>query len=156
MGHAVQPVGDHRAGHDGIGPANEDEKRSLKSVLGIVVVGKDSTTHAPHHRAVPPHQRFEGRLITVADEALQQIPIAPFRSLRMRHGSAKVLENLVQGVRHLPLNGWYHLPPILLLPGHAGLIHFFFDWARRVGRRRRHTRARGGPTQEAHPTSASR
>jgi hypothetical protein len=51
--------------------ADQYKEGSLKGVLGFVVVAKDTTAHAPHHRTMTPHKGCNSRIFTAADEALQ-------------------------------------------------------------------------------------
>jgi hypothetical protein len=55
--------------------AGEDQKGSLKGVLGVVVVTQDAFADAHDHRAVPPHERLECRLVASVDENFQQFAI---------------------------------------------------------------------------------
>ena len=104
--------------------ADEDEEGGLQGVLGIVVVAEDTATDAPDHRAVPPHQRFEGRSFSAAHEALQQLSVGQVRSLQQLQGAAQVLDDLAHlGGHFLPFLAGNTRPPPLHYP-HEG------DWMR--------------------------
>jgi hypothetical protein len=60
---------------------------------------------APDHRAVPPHQRFEGRSLSAAHEALQQLSIGQDYP---HEGDC---------MRHFPRPGLDTTGPAALLPG---------------------------------------
>jgi hypothetical protein len=53
---------------------DEDEEGGLKRILSVMVVEK-TTTDAPHHRGVPPHQRGKGILVLASLKAGQEFPI---------------------------------------------------------------------------------
>ena len=59
VGHPIEPVADHRAGHDRRGFLDQDEKGGLESVLGVGLVAEDAPAHPQDHRPVPPGQRLE-------------------------------------------------------------------------------------------------
>ena len=72
---AVEPVTDLRSGVDRRRLADEDEKRRLERILSVVVVAQDTTADTPNHRAMAAHERFQGRRLSAAHEALQQLGI---------------------------------------------------------------------------------
>jgi hypothetical protein len=124
--HAVEPVGDHLPWHDGRGPADEDGEGGLESVLGVFVAAEDTAAHAPDRRAVTPHQQLQGPSVTVAEVALQQLPIGQPRPVLQKHGPAKVLDDLAHRARRHSscfLGGRHHLPLPLELRAPDGLIH---------------------------------
>src|SRR5262249_21753486 len=47
----------------------------LEGVLRVVAVAQGAPADAPDHRAVPPHQRRERRLLAAAAETLQQLSV---------------------------------------------------------------------------------
>ncbi len=53
----------------------QDQEGRLEGVLGVPRVGQQAATQAQHHRAVPGHQRGEGRLVAPPREALQQLGV---------------------------------------------------------------------------------
>jgi hypothetical protein len=70
---------------------------------------------------VPPHERFQGRRLAAADEALQELSLGQVRPFRQQ-GAAKVLDDLAHRLgRHprpragvlFPLQVYYPLQPIL-------------------------------------------
>jgi hypothetical protein len=68
MGHAIEPVTDGLLVGEACSLLDEDEKGSLKGVLGVVVAGQHSPTHSPHHRCMTPHQGREGGGILALDK----------------------------------------------------------------------------------------
>ncbi len=46
---------------------------TVRPLRAGMVAAEDAATDAPDHRAVPPHQRFGGRSLSAAHEALQQL-----------------------------------------------------------------------------------
>jgi hypothetical protein len=102
VGHPVEPVGDHSTGPDGSRLTHKDKKRGLKSVLRVVIAPQDPAAHAPNHRAMPPHEGRQSRLMTVVDEVVQQLPIGQTRSLLEKDRPAKVLDDPAYSAgRHL-------------------------------------------------------
>ena len=71
MATGLDRVFDHLQ-HAGGGLAGQDEEGGLEGVLRVVEVAQYAPADAQHHRRVPPHQRREGRLVTVTGEAIQQ------------------------------------------------------------------------------------
>jgi hypothetical protein len=59
--------------------AYQDQKSGLESVLGIGFVSKNAPDDSKHHRAVPEEQGFKGRLVVLAQKALQQFAICKAR-----------------------------------------------------------------------------
>jgi hypothetical protein len=54
----------------------EDQKHGLKSVRCVVVVVEDASADAPHHVRMPTNDLAQGRLVSLADEAIKQEAIA--------------------------------------------------------------------------------
>jgi hypothetical protein len=71
-------------------PADQDEEGGLESIQGVVVIPQDAATDAPHHWGVPQHKHFHRRLVTAAEEELQELPIGQPRIAGQKHGPAKV------------------------------------------------------------------
>ncbi len=74
-GRAVQIIAEDRPRRQTGGAANEDQKGGLKSVVGVGGVAEHPATDAQHHRAMTPHQDRECRLIAVAHETRQELPV---------------------------------------------------------------------------------
>src|SRR5262249_29035990 len=92
---AVQPVGESLPRPDGRCFASEDKKGRLKSVLGVVVVGDNTTKDAEAHGAVTTDRAFKGRFALLLDEGPQQSPILPPSPILPQHGSAKMPKHRV-------------------------------------------------------------
>jgi hypothetical protein len=92
-GHAVEPVGDGLSRHVRC-LADEDEKRGLKRILGVVVV-QEAAADAPHHPGVLPHQSGKGVLVPASHEAAQEFAIGQTAATRPEIGQ-KVLDDPVQ------------------------------------------------------------
>src|ERR1700730_10662697 len=45
VGYTKEPVGEHLPRHDGCGLTDEDKKRSLKRIFGVMVIAEDSMAH---------------------------------------------------------------------------------------------------------------
>ena len=68
----------------------------------LVVVAEDTAADAPNHRAMPPHEDCQSRLITAADEVFQQLTIGQTRSLLEKDRPAQVLDDPAYSAgRHL-------------------------------------------------------
>jgi hypothetical protein len=126
VGHAVEPVGDHLAGHDRVGLADQDEEGGLEIVLGIMTIPQDAAADTPHHRPMPPHQRGQG-VFTMVEEVFQELAIGPSRARAGQHGSAQVLDDLTQVARRHPVSSWGTslAPYSFYYPHEGGLIHDF-------------------------------
>jgi hypothetical protein len=75
IGDAVQPVGDRFAPSQDGCLASQNEKGSLKGILGIVIVAQDSTTDSKNHRSMPVDQSAERVLVVVVDKSRQELAI---------------------------------------------------------------------------------
>src|SRR5262249_27800243 len=73
----------------------EDEERSLKRILGVVVFVQEAATNAPDHRGVPSYQGGKGVLVPTAPEAGQEFPIGQAVPVRPAVGR-EVLDDPVQ------------------------------------------------------------
>ena len=71
----MQPVAEDGPRSERGGLADQDEERGLEGVLGVGVVAQDAAADAQDHRAVPAHQRGEGRLVAPAEELLQELAV---------------------------------------------------------------------------------
>src|SRR5205823_2433470 len=110
VSHPVKPVPHLRSGSDRRRLTDEDEKGGLEGVLGIVMILEDTPTEAPDHRAMSAHKRFQGRRLSAAHEALQQLPIGQIR-LFWQQGTAKALDDLAHraGRHPTPIRGVWSL-----------------------------------------------
>src|SRR5262249_47945228 len=86
------PVGEQLRRGDRRRPADEDEEGGLKRIFGVVVVVENPATDAPHHRSMPLDKGRKRRLITTADEVLQQLPIGEPCPIPQKHRPAKVVD----------------------------------------------------------------
>jgi hypothetical protein len=100
-GHAEQPVGDSLPRYVR-SPADEDEERGLKRILGVMVVGEEAAADAPDHRGVAPHQSSKGTVVPAAQEAGQEFPIGHLCPVRPEIGH-EVLNDPAQRT------GWHRL-----------------------------------------------
>jgi hypothetical protein len=96
-GDAVEPVGELLARADGGGLGGQDEEGGLEGVLGVLAVSGDAQAGAEHHRAVPPHQRREGRLVAGRDERLQQEGVGARPVVAEAVGVAQAVEDSAHG-----------------------------------------------------------
>src|SRR5262249_20839807 len=97
----------------------QDEKGSLESVLGVLLVDKQSSADAQHHRTVSPHQGRESKLVAFTEEVLQQLPVGHgVRTVRPHHRTGRrarctLLTNghvvELRG-RHTPLSSFWYCP----------------------------------------------
>jgi hypothetical protein len=74
----VQPGSDRIAHPERPGFADQDKKRHLERVVGIVSVAREGAADPQHHRAVPLDERRERklrRLTRSGDRLLQKLPI---------------------------------------------------------------------------------
>jgi hypothetical protein len=55
--------------------ANQDEKRDLKGIVGIVSIAEQPPAHAQDHRGVPSQQHRESGLVAVVEESAQQLAV---------------------------------------------------------------------------------
>jgi hypothetical protein len=124
MSDPVQPVRHHLSWHDGRRLADEDKKRGLKRILGIVM-SKESAAHPPDHRAMPLDKSSEGRLVPAFDEAPKELAIGQPRSVLQKDGFAKVLSDVACQL-HLPvLVRQLGQPSSYYLPRGGGLMQAF-------------------------------
>ncbi len=79
MGHTIQPAAYGFAFANRLAFADENQKRGLKSIFGIVQVEQHAPAQAPHQRTVSLQQGGEGGLIVAQSEALQKDAIAQVR-----------------------------------------------------------------------------
>jgi hypothetical protein len=82
QGDSIKPVADIIAPGDRRGFARQHEKRRLERILGILLMGQDSTAHTPNERPVTFDQGCEGGLIAANGERVEQITV------RMRNRGA--------------------------------------------------------------------
>ena len=75
MRDAIEPVSNLFSGSNGASLSDEHKKRRLKSILRIVMVLKGTTADTPDHWGETPHQRFDGRVFAMVDEARKQLPV---------------------------------------------------------------------------------
>src|SRR5262249_2627232 len=105
VGDAVQPGADRLPLTDRAGLAGQREERGLEGVLGVLRVAQDPPAHTEHHRAVPPHQQLERRLVPLGDEALEELGVRNDAGVRPPAVTAQI-----------PDDGWYglnrHGPPV--------------------------------------------
>lgn len=55
--------------------ANQDQKRCLESVVGVVGIADDATADTQDHRAMAAQECGKRARIPLADETVQQLPI---------------------------------------------------------------------------------
>jgi hypothetical protein len=127
VGHPVQPVPDQRPRRYGRRLADEDEEGGLEGILGVVVV-QEAATHAPHHRAVPPDEGGEGRVVVTVDERAEQFGVGRTAPVRQQHRPTKVLDHAAHRVGRHGLSSVGAPPPsACYLPQGGDLIHDFLD-----------------------------
>src|SRR5262249_19071321 len=141
VGHAVKPVGDPLPRPNRRRLADQDEERRLEGVLGVVVIPEDAPAHAPDHRAVPPHQRFEGRPRAAADEALQQLPVGEGSFFAAQQGLAQLRDQSIQGAIGHDSLGVSAACPLPLYCHRPGILIHIFLWTGPTAR----SPANGGP-----------
>jgi hypothetical protein len=61
-----RPIGEH-----GRRLADEEEKRGLEGIFGIVIIGQDTAADAPHHGGVTLHQGCKRHLVPAIDVVVQ-------------------------------------------------------------------------------------
>jgi hypothetical protein len=69
----VQPTCYSLAFADGFGLANQNQKRGLEGVFGMLFVPKDSAAKVQDHWSMAPHENFKGCLILMLDKTLQEL-----------------------------------------------------------------------------------
>jgi hypothetical protein len=72
---AIEPISQGRWIADRPGFLQEDEKRRLKSIVGLVGILEEAAANTQHHRAVPFQKRGEGSLVFAADEKVQEVRV---------------------------------------------------------------------------------
>jgi hypothetical protein len=70
----------------------------LKSILGVVIVQKDTATDAHDHGAMPIEQRREGIAIAMLDEKCKQLLIAQSAAVAQDEGTTDTVE---KPIRHI-------------------------------------------------------
>jgi hypothetical protein len=99
----------------------------LEGIFRVLMVSEDTTTHTPHHRAVPPHEGGEGSFVPVLEEAPKELPIGQPGPVVQKRGPAKVPDDLVHlARRHVSPSANNKARPLLLLPARGGFDALFF------------------------------
>jgi hypothetical protein len=75
VGDAVKPTANRRSVAHGCRLASQYQKSRLEGVFGIMSPAQNPATDAKDHWAMPLHQGFECRLITLGKEALQELNV---------------------------------------------------------------------------------
>jgi hypothetical protein len=96
FGHAVKPIADFLAWLDALGIAGQNEKRRLKGIFGIVMVGQDPPADAPNHWPMTLHQRPHGRLFASAYVTFEKLSVANSRRSAAQHRFAQQMDDLFQ------------------------------------------------------------
>jgi hypothetical protein len=76
IGDAIEPADQVGAVADGRGFLGQSEKRGLEDILGRVRVDDDALGKTQNHGPMPPDEEFEGGLIPVPDETVQELGVA--------------------------------------------------------------------------------
>ncbi|HEX5270403.1 MAG TPA: hypothetical protein VFW33_07955 [Gemmataceae bacterium] len=87
VSHAVEPAGHGVGLADGGGFPGQEQEGGLEGVLGVVGVRQRAMADGEHHRAVPPDELGEGRLVTARDEVPDE-PAVGHASRPRPHGQA--------------------------------------------------------------------
>src|SRR5262249_50412717 len=105
MGHAVEPVPDLFSRPDTRRLAHQNQKGGLKRVFGILGMADHASADSPDHRGMTPDQGSKSRLVALANEAVEQLPI--------RHGIDIAEESDLPQLAHHSLSGTvcHHLLP---------------------------------------------
>ena len=74
----------------------ERQKRRLQHILSIVGIAQYAPAQSQYHRAVPPHQHLERRLIVVAHEAREQLPVRQAPSVALPDEVAQIVQDLAR------------------------------------------------------------
>src|SRR5262249_56702767 len=74
---------------------DEDKKRGLKRVVGVVGVLEQTAADAQHHRPVPSKKGLESCLIMVVRKPLQQCPVCGVFAPGRTDHLAKIVDYLV-------------------------------------------------------------
>jgi hypothetical protein len=72
----VQPAGQRVGLAYRSGLSSEDEEGGLEGVLGVGLVAQDAAADVQDHRAVPPQEGRESRLVPLAEEPPEQFLVA--------------------------------------------------------------------------------
>ena len=99
MGYTVEPVAHQRPRDHRAGLAHQDQEGRLEGILGVGLVAEHAAADAQYHRPVPPHQGFEGRLVTLTDVALEQLGIEQARAVGQQGNSAQAVDSTFQESR---------------------------------------------------------
>jgi hypothetical protein len=100
VGHTVEPVADHLPLPDSTGLLDENKECSLKGVLGVVIIAKDTATNSPDHRPVTLNQGRDSGLVPMLDKSSQQLPIRQPGLFLAQDGAAKLLNDFIDLSRH--------------------------------------------------------
>jgi len=127
VGYPVQPVGQHLAGHYRGSFADKDQESGLESVLSVVMPWQEAAADPKDHRAMSLNDGGKGIVISLGNEAVQELPIRLTAAGSWPDGLTKMLDNPLQlAGRHLCLlPGWYHQPSIFYFPEEEGFVHDF-------------------------------
>jgi hypothetical protein len=94
MSNSVKPAGEPFPFADGGSPPDQHEKRGLKGILRIVRIPQQLPANGQHHRPVAGQNLFEGCLVVLVDEALQDFPISDADRSGPAHEGANVPKNI--------------------------------------------------------------
>ena len=101
VGDLVKPARHGLAFADRARFAHQDQERGLERVFDILLVVEQSLTQPENHGAMPPHQKFERRLIAAANEPVEQLHIGDLPRQRRRDPVQEVVQERIEAVvRH--------------------------------------------------------
>src|SRR5262249_25035286 len=106
VGDTVQPTPQRRRFANGRRLASEDEEGCLESVLGVGLVAQHAAADVKHHRAVTEQERVKGGLVSLANEALEQVVVGQLPHALVEGDPADQLEDrAAYGLGHRAVPG---------------------------------------------------
>jgi hypothetical protein len=72
----IQPASHGLSFADGTGLASQGKERRLARIFHVLLIAKHTPADPAHHTLVPPHQKLEGGLIALSNDAVQEFNVA--------------------------------------------------------------------------------
>jgi hypothetical protein len=95
-------------------PLRENQKRSLKNILGIVLVPQNPPARRQHHGSVPAHQFGESKFVTPINIAVEQFTVRKRRRI-LDDNAPHQADDVVQGRRFHARSRMRDFPFVIVL-----------------------------------------